>query len=157
MKQQRWLYTLASTHKISDADSTVVGLVGLFFSSPPQAKFWNRLPEQGTMCHGLQSCAGWDPAPPRIRSLHQMQAERHRGAVFMQAMYQCTNCTKKCLSKNLFLGFACSKAAFTVHLLFNFFNSHIFKSLFPSVGFIAGLFLTYVDDYFSCWPCFSVV
>lgn len=73
---------------------------------------------------------------------------------------QCTNpptAWRSACQKYLFLGFACSKAAFTVHLLFNFFNSHIFKSLFPSVGFIAGLFLTYVDDYFSCWPCFSVV
>lgn len=58
------------------------------------------------------------PAPDAARTHQGSGAHTGNGPMHQQH--------RKVLVKSLFLGFACSKAAFTVHLRFNFFSSYIF-------------------------------
>jgi len=151
MKKSRLFHISALTYTICDANSPA-HYCG--FASP-QAKFWNIKVHNagGTPCHGLPSVVPgeWGASLP-------VKAGTVAGAVFTQAGHQCTKRREICV-KNLILGgFACSKTAFTVHLLFNFLNSHLFlKVCFLRLDLLQLFFLTYVDDYFSCWPCFSAV
>lgn len=113
MKKSRLFHSSALTHTICDA-------VHLYIF--PQAKFWNRFIRLGHPC--APGCRA--VAPRGKRSIPPDGSGSCQEAAFMLAEHQCTKC-REVLVKGLILeGFACSKTAFTVHLLFNFLNSCIF-------------------------------
>lgn len=147
MKKSRLFHISALTHTICDANGPSV-----YF---PPGKILKQVHNAGApLCHGLQSCGsqGKNEHLPD-GSGNCQRSSFHAGRVPVHQMQ------REVFVKGLILeGFACSKTAFTVHLLFNFLNSRIFLEVcFLQLDLLQLFFLTYVDDYFSCWPYFSAV
>lgn len=113
MKKSRLFHISALTYTICDA-------VHLYIF--PQAKFWNRFITLEHPCAtGCRAVAprGKRSIPPDGSG--SCQSSFHAGRVPVHQMQ------REVFVKGLILeGFACSKTAFTVHLLFNFLNSCIF-------------------------------